>query len=175
MKYLFYNEHGRIVSVKEMPEGDIVYYSGSWISTDLVLVNESTHYIDNIGNPVAKPTQPNPYAVFDYTIKAWVSAVTEDVKLEVISKLKQRAGDLIFTAYSQIKQNNMQAKYLELLTDGLSTSEQALNLRSAWTWIKEIRDASNIAELLINSATTVEAIEGILENAYSSIGAAPTI
>jgi hypothetical protein len=71
-----------------------------------------------------------------------------------ISSIKQAAGNLIISRYpiANGKQANMQAALTELvdkkLTATLTVSEQATYdaIKLAWTWIKDVRAASNNAE-----------------------------
>jgi hypothetical protein len=71
-----------------------------------------------------------------------------------ISSIKQAAGNLIISRYpiANGKQANMQAALTELvdkkLTATLTVSEQATYdaIKLAWTWIKDVRAASNVAE-----------------------------
>jgi hypothetical protein len=71
-----------------------------------------------------------------------------------ISSIKQAAGNLIISRYpiANGKQANMQAALTELvdkkLTATLTVSEQETYdaIKLAWTWIKDVRAASNNAE-----------------------------
>lgn len=86
------------------------------------------------------------------------------MKLEAIDKINTITSTKILSVYPDWKQRNMTARFVELITLNETTSEEAVAIQSAWSWIKSVRDASNVATNGINNATNYPDIRTIVEN-----------
>lgn len=92
------------------------------------------------------------------------------VKANRIVEIKTEAGKRITDRYPVWKQNNMQARVSELMdkkVDGTITAEETSELdyykTTVWGWIKQVRDASDLAEaqIMTDECNTVELVEGV--------------
>lgn len=119
------------------------------------------------------PTKPN--GVINYTKKVtegipeykngqwyqtWIIADLtgqdlEDAKMLMKANVKEEANARILNTYPLWKQSNMTARAVELqdiwrIKQSWSTTEQqeATDLKAAWTWIKNIRQKSDLLEAM---------------------------
>lgn len=81
-----------------------------------------------------------------------------EIKSEVIDRINAAASDKILAKYPLWKQNNLLARAAELQSLGQTTGQEWADLQAAWTWIKQIRDASNIANGAIDTTTVISII-----------------
>lgn len=71
---------------------------------------------------------------------------------EYVTRIKNKAGNIILFKYPQWKQANMTARYTELLTKQLDQTitndelNEMIALRNVWDQIKAVREYSNYIE-----------------------------
>lgn len=87
----------------------------------------------------------------------------DEQKQEFIAEVNALAGAKILALYPDYKQRNMTARYVELVTLGELDTQEALSIKSAWEWIKSVRERSNVANLGIQSASTIAEIKPIVD------------
>lgn len=87
----------------------------------------------------------------------------ETQKQEFIAEINTLASDKILALYPDYKQRNMTARYIELVTLSELETTEALSIKDAWDWIKNIRSESNTTNLAITSATNISDIKQLIE------------
>jgi hypothetical protein len=102
----------------------------------------------------ANSTRPSKYHIWDGATLTWVEPIDYIDLLQqgAVDGINASAGKKILDRYPQYKQANMTARFIELMTLSETASQEALDIKAAWDWIKSIREASNIANNAINAA-----------------------
>lgn len=88
---------------------------------------------------------------------------------KAVIEVNRVAGQTITARYPLHRQANMMARYVELMALGRSSTQEALDIQTAWAWIASIREASNQANMEIQSAGDVgriRALEQTFKNHY---------
>jgi hypothetical protein len=94
----------------------------------------------------------------------------DERKREKITQIKSNAGRIINATYPEWKQRNLSVRALELvdkkLQSTLTTEEQAEleDIKAVWSWVKSVREASNVAEASIDAALDESALDAVTVN-----------
>lgn len=86
----------------------------------------------------------------------------DEQKQEFIAEVNKQAGDKILAVYPDYKQRNMTARYLELSVLGRLDTQEALDIKGAWEWIKSVREASNTTNQDLQSASDMASMKVLL-------------
>jgi hypothetical protein len=102
----------------------------------------------------ADSIRPSRHHTWDGVTLAWVEPVDyiDLIKNDAIDGINASAGKKILDRYPQYKQANMTARFIELMTLGETASQEALDIKAAWDWIKSVRQESNVASDAITAA-----------------------
>ncbi len=76
----------------------------------------------------------------------------EWMKQQSIAAIKATAGKIILTRLPAWKQNNLTARAIELLAGNQTMLPEFQNIQDQWEWVKNVRQASDIAEANITLA-----------------------
>jgi hypothetical protein len=132
------------------------------------LPNVSTHYVDitTSSHSVSPyPNQPTIYHTWNWVTLTWdapaslTQAVADNTAL--INKL---ASDKILAVYPMYKQNNMIARFSQLMLLNQTGTPEGLALQASWAWVEQVRAASNTANSAIVAASTYQDILTIVTN-----------
>lgn len=91
-------------------------------------------------------------------------------KQEFIFEVNKQAGDKILAVYPDYKQRNMTVRYLELSVLGRLDTQEALDIKGAWEWIKNVREASNTTNQDLQSASDMANMKVLLAQFTENIG-----
>lgn len=93
----------------------------------------------------------------------------DEAKGRRISEIKAAAGSRIEARYPAYKQRNMLARLGELNDKRLDsitlTAEEKVevaDMRTAWGWVKQVRQASSDAESRVATATAIDAVDAVI-------------
>jgi hypothetical protein len=102
----------------------------------------------------ADSIRPSRHHTWDGVTLAWVEPIDyiDLIKKDAIDGVNSSAGKKILDRYPQYKQANMTARFIELMTLSETSSQEALDIKAAWDWIKSIRQESNVASDVITAA-----------------------
>lgn len=135
-------------------------------------INDDTDFIEVPMGYIATPIEyiedgeikaankPNQFCAFDYIAKQWVENL-DDAKTSIKGKINARAGELITKRLPQWKQANLTARAVELQgLPSLSQIELAEfdAIKAEWSYVKDIRVKSNIANSAIDLCETVDQV-----------------
>lgn len=151
--YTFYNNEGKIelnVNCSEEVLDSMVAQIGSQYIEGFYPINK--YYIVN-DLPVEMPERPNEYSEFNYTTKIWElrEGYLTQVKIFNTKLVNQEAMDTILRKYPYYRQLN---------------NPDDLEMKS---WISDIRERSNIANIAIDLATDLVTIENIVNTFQNEV------
>ena len=96
----------------------------------------------------------------------------KELQQEAIDRINKIAGSRIEAAFPIWKQSNINARAIEILSKETKTlkDKQALDdISTIHTWIKDIRDTSNVAVDAILTLTTPQDIRSTKDTAIAAI------
>jgi hypothetical protein len=177
-KYIFFNLQTGLSSYIAIPT-----YSGLYedkqIYNDVIAVSAEnvTETDDNIlttfhwtGTEIGKHLpKTNPIFIWD---KATFSFIEPPNYLQIIKDqstidINILTSQTIYTKYPAHTQDNMSVRYLELMkleTTFSPTSQEALDIQSAWNWIKSVKNINHTTVALIQTALDILEIRKIEED-----------
>lgn len=168
------------------------FITGEYSADKYYIVNEQ---------PIVKADKPNQFSRFDYDTKTWVTDLAlvksktvltlKQSAQDLIFKYLPQTTQANLQARVSELDAILTAKILILDESGVAILDNATGLYlmqngRVWTtaeqhewasiqlkrnWIKSVRDASNLAELAINSASSVESVMQISSTAYDGVPA----
>jgi hypothetical protein len=92
-----------------------------------------------------------------------------EIKAGYKVRIDAEAGTHILKSVPSWKQNNLTARYLELVRDGTSASPEGVAIDAIWEWIKTVRTASNVANSAIADAATAADIRAAYQTFKDAI------
>jgi hypothetical protein len=135
MALTYYATNGQIVDQSQSDQ----FIEGTY--------SADSFYIENgIVQPI--PPQPDKWSIFNYDTKQWelIPDYINKMKVDMTRLVDSTSADKIYGVYPSYKQINI-----------LATGDQEL-INSTWIWINLIRNASNVANEVINTASLKEDI-----------------
>lgn len=173
--YVFYNVNTKLVEYVATPSDPTIYKDGQQYGDKIAILltkempslevmHNTWHW--NVDGFSTHAPNTNPDFIWDPVSLSYIapigyfSARQNRAKLSVNSM----AGNKILALYPDYKQRNMTARYLELVTLNETDSAEALTIKAAWDWIKDIRNRSNVSYALVEQATTIEELDSVLSN-----------
>lgn len=158
MKAIIYNELGQILRLVDCPETMLIAQKQE---NEYILFGNGDLYSQYIDVESAEirdiPVKPDEYHEFNWKLKQWVAFPNYLTKIinDSIKQVNQLASQKILSKYPIYKQLN------------LARTDTA---QVMYDWIDNIRNLSNIANANIETSTTLEQINSIVDNFKTELG-----